>query len=200
VGRLAAEKAVHRLEPLVSDPSIQLVVVGDGPERACLQETLPNAVFTGALSGQQLARAYASLDLFVHTGEFETFCQAIQEAQASGVPTIGPRAGGPIDLIQEGYNGLLLDVDTFTTRLPDAVTYLLDDVRHTELCANARASVADKTWESLCGQLMDYYDEAIRGYNRGTVSLFGRRVAVPGWAQKTVDTARSARPGRSRTA
>ncbi|WP_291313253.1 glycosyltransferase family 4 protein [Corynebacterium sp. UBA2622] len=200
VGRLAAEKGVHRLAPLVEDPNVQLVVVGDGPERACLQETLPNAVFTGALGGQQLARAYASLDLFVHTGEFETFCQAIQEAQASGVPTIGPRAGGPIDLIQEGYNGLLLDVDTFTHNLPDAVKYLLDDVRHAELRDNARESVADKTWDSLCGQLLDYYGEAIRGYNRGTVSLFGHRFAVPGWAQKTAGAARSARPGRSRTA
>ena len=115
VGRLAAEKSVHRLQALTGDPSIQLVVVGDGPERQDLETRLPDAVFTGSLSGEELARAYASLDLFVHTGEFETFCQAIQEAQASGVPTIGPRAGGPIDLIDEHYNGILLDVPTSKT-------------------------------------------------------------------------------------
>ena len=107
VGRLAAEKGVHRLSALNDREDIQLVIVGDGPERPLLEAQLPNAVFTGALSGEELAQAYASLDVFVHAGEFEIFCQSIQEAQASGVPTIGPRAGGPVDLIQEGYNGLL---------------------------------------------------------------------------------------------
>ena len=47
VGRLAAEKSVDRLAPLVTDPSIQLVIVGGGPEREALEEVLPNAVFTG---------------------------------------------------------------------------------------------------------------------------------------------------------
>lgn len=182
VGRLAAEKSVHRLAPLVSDPSVQLVVVGDGPERDCLAETLPSAVFTGALSGEELARAYASLDLFVHTGEFETFCQAIQEAQASGVPTIGPRAGGPIDLIQHGDNGLLLEVDTFEDELPDATRWILDDARHASLQAAARESVADKTWAALGDQLLGYYTEVLETYERNVVHLFGRDVALPRWA------------------
>ena len=183
VGRLAAEKSVHRLAPLALDPSIQLVIVGDGPERAALEATLPGAVFTGALSGEQLARAYASLDLFVHTGEFETFCQAIQEAQACGVPTIGPKAGGPIDLIANHVNGMLLDVDTFERDLAEAAAWILDPARLDELKANARASVADKTWDALCTQLVGYYGDAIAGYNRTVVNLFGREVPLPGWAK-----------------
>ena len=182
VGRLASEKSVCRLAVLEQDPDIQLVIVGDGPERDALQELMPSAVFTGALSGEQLARAYASLDLFVHTGEFETFCQAIQEAQASGVPTIGPKAGGPIDLIQDGENGLLLEVETFSEELPDAARYLLDDARLAELKRNARASVADKTWDALCEQLMGYYEEARAGYHGNVVNLFGRSIALPKWA------------------
>ncbi|MCT1412045.1 glycosyltransferase family 1 protein [Corynebacterium sanguinis] len=192
VGRLASEKGVHRLAPLVSEPGVQLVIVGDGPERKALQNTLTNAVFTGALSGEDLARAYASLDLFVHTGEFETFCQAIQEAQASGVPTIGPRAGGPIDLIKEGYNGLLLDVESFEATLVDATRYLLDDARHAELQSNARESVADKTWHALCEQLMGYYTQAITGYNRTSVTLFGRSITLPRWVQRARNKRRSA--------
>ena len=183
VGRLAAEKSVHRLAPLAADPSIQLVIVGDGPERAALEAALPGAVFTGALSGEQLARAYASLDLFVHTGEFETFCQAIQEAQACGVPTIGPKAGGPIDLIANHVNGMLLGVGTFEQDLPEAAAWILDPARLDELKANARASVADKTWDALCTQLVGYYDEAIAGYNRTVVNIFGREVPLPGWAK-----------------
>lgn len=183
VGRLAAEKSVHRLASLVDDPSIQLVIVGGGPEKPALEAALPGAIFTGPLSGEALAEAYASLDLFVHTGEFETFCQAIQEAQASGVPTIGPRAGGPIDLIQHGVNGLLLEVPTFEEELKDAATWILDDARLGEMKLAARESVSTKTWDALCEQLLGYYAQAAASYSPNVVNLFGRSVSLPGWAR-----------------
>ena len=198
VGRLAAEKSVHRLAALHGDLSIQLVIVGGGPERDALESLMPDAVFTGALSGEELARAYASLDLFVHTGEFETFCQAIQEAQASGVPTIGPKAGGPIDLIEHGENGLLLEVDTFEDELPDAAAWLLDAARHPQLQLTARESVADKTWAALGDQLLGYYEEVLRSYQRNVIQLMGREVAVPHWVPARISQPRSVL--RSRTA
>lgn len=186
VGRLAAEKGVHRLASLHGRRDIQLVIVGDGPSRPELEELMPKAVFTGALGGEELARAYASLDLFVHAGEFETFCQAIQEAQASGVPTIGPRAGGPVDLIQERYNGLLLDVDTFSRDLPVAAEWLFHPERHDALRHNARTSVANKTWESLCGQLLGYYEEVIEETRRVPLTFFGPRPELPLWAARAL--------------
>jgi len=164
VGRLASEKGVERLTVLHGDPDIQLVIVGDGPLRRTLGKRMPTAVFTGQLSGKKLASAYASLDLFVHTGEFETFGQTIQEAQASGTPTIGPRAGGPIDLIEPGYNGDLIDVDTFERDLPASVAAILQPGTLEQMRVNARASVADKTWPALCDQLLGYYGEVIDGY------------------------------------
>ncbi|MDO5671211.1 MAG: glycosyltransferase, partial [Corynebacterium sp.] len=132
------------------------------------------------------ARHYASLDLFVHAGEFETFCQAIQEAQASGVPTIGPRAGGPVDLIQERYNGLLLDVDTFTRDLPTAADWLLHRDRHDQLRHNARVSVSSKTWEALCEQLLGYYSEVIAETRRVPLTFFGPRPELPLWAARAL--------------
>lgn len=186
VGRLAAEKGVHRLAGLDERSDIQVVIVGDGPERPLLEAQLPQAIFLGALGGEELAQAYASLDIFVHAGEFETFCQAIQEAQASGVPSIGPRAGGPIDLIEEGYNGLLLDVDTFVEDLPGAVDALLNPEIHTELRENARASIANKTWDALCRQLLDSYEEVLEDTRRVPLTIIGQRPELPRWAARAL--------------
>ena len=88
--------------------------------------------------------------------------------------------------------GLLLDVESFEATLVDATRYLLDDARHAELKSNARESVADKTWHALCEQLMRYYTQAIAGYNRTSVNLFGRSIALPRWVQRARKRRRSA--------
>ena len=186
VGRLAAEKGVHRLASLSGREDIQLVIVGDGPERPLLEAQLPDAVFMGSLGGEELAQAYASLDVFVHAGEFETFCQAIQEAQASGVPTIGPRAGGPVDLIKEGYNGLLLEVGTFVEDLPAAVERLLDPAEHEQLRLNARKSIESKTWEALGDQLLGYYEEVLEDVRKVPLTILGQRPELPRWAARAL--------------
>ena len=159
VGRLAPEKHVERLAVLAQREDIQLVVVGDGVDRAKLESLLSTAVFTGALYGGELAAAYASMDVFVHPGEHETFCQAVQEAMASGLPVIAPDAGGPRDLVAPMHTGLLLPVAEFERRLATSVDHLLAE-RHRYSVA-ARRSVLSRTWPAICDELIGHYEQVL---------------------------------------
>lgn len=172
VGRLAPEKRVEDLIQLAQLPGISIVIVGEGPDRDALRAHLPGAHFTGFLAGDELARAMASLDVFVHCGELETFCQTIQEALASAVPVVAPRRGGPIDLVDHGATGYLYppgDMDA----LVGYVRHLVEDGRvRRQFSARARASVEGRTWARVCDRLLDYYAEAaaIRDYRPALVA------------------------------
>lgn len=159
VGRLAPEKHVERLAALHTRDDLQIVVVGDGVDRAKLESVLPRAVFTGALYGGALATAYASMDVFVHPGEHETFCQAVQEAMASGVPVIAPDAGGPRDLVAPYRTGLLLPVAEFESRLSESVDHLVAERRRYALAA--RRSVLGRTWPVICDELLGHYQAVL---------------------------------------
>ena len=167
VGRLAPEKHVERLKVLARNDDARLVVVGDGVDRNKLEKMLPTALFTGALYGAELAAAYASMDVFVHPGEHETFCQAVQEALASGVPVVAPNAGGPRDLIAPGRTGLLLATEEFEAQLPGAVTHLIQARSH--YAPAARRSVLQRTWPVICEELLGHY-EAVQGASRAAAA------------------------------
>ena len=160
VGRLAPEKHVERLAVLAQRDDLQVVIVGDGVDHTKLESAMPSAIFTGALYGEQLATAYASMDVFVHPGEHETFCQAVQEAMASGLPVIAPNAGGPRDLVAPYRTGLLLEVDAFEAKLSESVDHLIAE-RHRYSVA-ARRSVLGRTWPAICDELLGHY-EAVQG-------------------------------------
>ncbi|MGW1468014.1 glycosyltransferase family 4 protein [Streptomyces sp. NPDC002308] len=162
VGRLAPEKHVELLAGACTLPGVKVVVVGDGPSGASLRGALPGAVFLGRLTGDELARLYASLDLFVHTGPYETFCQTVQEAMASGLPVVAPAAGGPLDLVDHGRTGLLVPpLDAGAVR--DAVHALTTDPGRAAAYGRAgRASVRGRTWEAVGDLLLHHYDEVLR--------------------------------------
>src|SRR5581483_7534351 len=155
----AGEKQVELLAGLDREPGIRLVVVGDGPQRASLERRLPGARFLGLQHGEQLAASFASLDVFVHTGAHETFCQAAQEALASGLPVVAPAAGGLLDLVDEGRNGLLFKPSD-AIDLHRAVRSLRDDpTRRSALAAAARPSVDGRTWTVIGDELITHYEQ-----------------------------------------
>ena len=167
VGRLAPEKHVERLTSLAASGDVQVVIVGDGVDRSKLQSAMPTAVFTGALYGEELAAAYASMDVFVHAGEHETFCQVVQEALASGLPVIAPDAGGPRDLVTPWRTGLLLPVKDFEAQLPQSVSHLLDERQRYSIAA--RKSILERSWPAICDELLGHYEAVLSPIDRARI-------------------------------
>ncbi|WP_431974265.1 glycosyltransferase family 4 protein [Micromonospora haikouensis] len=157
VGRLAPEKRADLLAATARLPGVRVVVAGDGPARRHLERALPGVTFLGVQQGAALARLYASLDVFVHTGPHETFGQTIQEAAASGVPVVAPASGGPVDLVQPGVTGLLVPPGD-PVALADAVAELAaDPARRAAYGAAARALVARRSWSAVGDELIGHY-------------------------------------------
>ncbi|MFD5467968.1 glycosyltransferase family 4 protein [Kitasatospora sp. NPDC127059] len=161
VGRLAAEKQVDRLAAASRLPGVRLVVVGDGPCRSALEAALPDALFLGRRTGPELARLYASLDVFAHTGPYETFGQTVQEAMASGLPVIAPAAGGPLDLVRPGSTGLLVPPGSGDAFRAAVERLARDGGLRAELGRAGRAAVAGRSWAEVGDQLIGHYRLAI---------------------------------------
>lgn len=105
VGRVAVEKNLEAFLDL--DLPGSKVVVGDGPMRAALEKRYPEVTFTGAKFGEDLARAYASADVFVFPSRTDTFGNVLLEALSSGLPVAAFPVMGPIDIVGGTRAGVL---------------------------------------------------------------------------------------------
>src|SRR5438874_9700294 len=151
VGRISREKdldiladAYRRLRD--DGLPVQLFVVGHGPYSEKFAQSLPEAVFTGYLTGRELATAYASADIFVFPSTTYTFGNVILEAQACGVPVVVSDSGGPKELVEDRSNGLITrsrDVDDFTRAIRSLVA---DAALRERMGTAARKSVIDRSW------------------------------------------------------
>ena len=161
VGRVAHEKDLSLLAAVQELPGVRLVVVGDGPQRTQLERQLHLALFTGVLTGDRLAAAFASLDVFAHTGPHETFCQAAQEALASGIPVVAPAAGGLLDLVRPGENGLLFSPGR-AEELAECIRALhAQPALRRRMGEEARRSVEGRTWEAVAQELVQHYRDVV---------------------------------------
>ena len=151
VGRISKEKdldvlaAAYRKLRRAKTPA-RLVLVGDGPYLRELKESLPDAHFTGYLTGGALASAFASADLFAFPSTTDTFGNVVLEAMASGLPCVVSDAGGPRELVHEGETGFVtraLDAGSFA----GAIGRLVENPGlRSAMGANARKSVENRDW------------------------------------------------------
>ena len=161
VGRLAPEKNVEDLKYIPDSPRIQVVVIGDGPSRYKLEEDMPNAIFTGRLTGDQLNQAYASLDVLIAPGRNETFCQVAQEGLAAGLCVIAPEQGATHELIIPNETGFIYE-NASDESFKNIFKELLSNPNLLQrISLSARDSVEKNTWENVCQQLVFHYENAL---------------------------------------
>lgn len=160
VGRLSVEKNVALLaqvqQGLVARgiSNFRFCIVGQGAEENWLKEHLPGAEFPGVLRGETLARAYASMDLFVFPSHTDTFGNVVLEALSSGVPAIVTPDGGPPSIIRRGETGLIARDEDFALA---AATILGNPSLHAQMRKNARAAALNTSWDSVFESVYDGY-------------------------------------------
>jgi glycosyltransferase involved in cell wall biosynthesis len=160
VGRVSKEKnldllvtAMRRLTK--SGATVRPVIVGDGPYMPEMKRLLGDAIFTGYLAGEDLARAYASADFFVFPSTTDTFGNVILEAQASGIPAIVSDVGGPRDLVSHGVDGFVTKAHD-TADLAEAIRKLAGDATlRKAMGTSGRARVESRDWTEAFQKFWD---------------------------------------------
>lgn len=167
VGRLAAEKEIEKLKPVLeTSDEFTLAIVGDGPHREALEQYFEGTktVFTGFMHGEPLAKAFASADVFVFPSTTETLGLVILEAMASGLPLVAARSGPTCEQIEDGRTGLLYDPDK-EGDFKGTIKRFEDETLRKRLAVNAREDVKELGWSGAAKQLLKVYEE-IAGVDR----------------------------------
>ena len=181
VGRLVLEKGIDVFVDALkksqeTSPNLRALIVGDGPERTSFESKLPDGVFTGYLQGADLARAYASADIFFNPSITETFGNVTLEAMASGLPSICAHAAGSKSLIDDGETGYLSahSAAGFSEKL-DALASVSG--KRQEMGASARRKALAFAWDAVLDELIGHYYDAIDQNKRTRTSDSAGRLA-----------------------
>lgn len=166
VGRLVLEKGLEVFASTLDALRAQEVphralIVGDGPERAWMQQRLPHAVFAGFLTGEDLARAYASSDIFLNPSVTETFGNVTLEAMACGLPAVCADATGARSLVRHGETGFLVSPTETLGFVPPVRQLLTEPQLRADMGAASVAASADFGWDAIMLGVADAYRAAL---------------------------------------
>lgn len=174
VGRLAAEKNLGLLVDAFQamravDPRLKLVLVGDGPQRAELQQRCLGAWFAGSQTGRALSRHYASADVFLFPSLTETYGNVTPEALASGLAVLAFEHAAASELIRSGHNGLLAPLGDAGAFVRRAVDMAANPALCQQLAQQARASVITRDWATIATQVESLWARLARQQERVVV-------------------------------
>ncbi|MDE3201188.1 MAG: glycosyltransferase [Acidobacteriota bacterium] len=152
VGRLSVEKNIAGLVAVQDElermgvEKVTFKIVGHGGDEQWLRERLRRAEFTGVLRGEELATAYADMDVFVFPSHTDTFGNVVLEAQASGVPAVVTPDGGPKTIVRDGETGRIADDAGFAA----AVAEILGNAeKHAAMREASRQHALEMSWDAV---------------------------------------------------
>lgn len=143
------------------NPNVEFVITGDGPDADYLKEKMPEAIFTGKKTDEELAMIYASNDVFMFPSVTETFGNVVLEALASGLPVVAAAEGGPLDIVTDEINGYLVtprDAEAFYQKLN---LLLNNDVLRNRMSQEAVAYADTQSWDNIAKQLFSMYEQKV---------------------------------------
>ena len=164
VGRVSPEKNLERLLDLHDAiPGIHVAVVGDGPDRERLERKASGRRihFAGFLRGAELAEAYASADVFLMPSTTETLGFVVLEAMSAGTPVVAAKAGGVLDLVEHGVNGLLFDPADDRNAAVQVRRLLESPGQRAHFSRMARKFAEAGSWQQETRRLVGHYERAI---------------------------------------
>jgi phosphatidylinositol alpha 1,6-mannosyltransferase len=182
VGRLTPEKNIRFLAEIgraleqVAQRDFEFCLVGQGSELEWLKQNVPHSFFLGVLGGEELARAYADMDLFVFPSHTDTFGNVILEALASGVPCVVTAEGGPKFLVQSGVTGYIASNPASFIRCVAALVNDLD--AHHAMREAARHYACGLSWDGIFEKLFRSYESCFDVPQSRSASSTKRQAAI----------------------
>ena len=166
LGRVVMEKGLDVFAEAVQAFAKQglnhkVLVVGEGPARPWFAEQLPDAIFTGEITGTDLARAVASADVFLNPSITEAFGNVTLESMACAIPVIAAESTGATNLVHSGVTGLLVD-GTDVEEFADALTAYARDPELRRRHGQGGLDVAKTMdWDTINSAVIRAYKHAI---------------------------------------
>jgi glycosyltransferase involved in cell wall biosynthesis len=165
VGRIAAEKnypLLFRAFDAIKavEPRARLVLVGDGPLLAAYQRQRPDVMFTGFYTGANLARHYASGDIYLHTSITETFGNVVTEALGSGLAVAAFDYAAAHEFIRHGQNGLTAPVGDEAAFIANAVRLAREPALRERLATQGTLTARSLSWDAIVDRFLDDLQEA----------------------------------------